>query len=222
MELLFATVSLFAVTILGSFIYYRRIRQAQAEYEGSKDLVRSITLGFTQQFTKQLRVINGIKRDSSDAQLAATEALKVSQDAMEAVREDNERTKRLAERMDKTEKAFASMSDEMQKLVKMPRAAPLNIEVEAPIPLRQEAVLEQLTQTELEVLALIEEAGEGSVPEIRKRIEKTREHTARLLKKLFDKGFIDRNTSSMPYRYYIRKEIKELIQQQRESMRITF
>ena len=95
-------------------------------------------------------------------------------------------------------------------------------DMEAPIPLKQEAVLDQLTQTELEVLTLIEEIGEGSVPEIRKRIEKTREHTARLLKKLYERGFIDRNTSRMPYRYYVRKEIKELIQRQRENMRIAF
>ena len=63
----------------------------------------------------------------------------------------------------------------------------------------------------LTVLKIIDEMGEGSVPEIRGRIQKTREHTARLLKKLFDRGFIDRNTSGMPYRYHLRKEIVELV-----------
>jgi predicted transcriptional regulator len=53
--------------------------------------------------------------------------------------------------------------------------------------------------------------GDGSVPEIREKIQKTREHTARLLKKLFDRGFIDRNTRSMPYRYHLRKEIVEIV-----------
>jgi DNA-binding MarR family transcriptional regulator len=92
--------------------------------------------------------------------------------------------------------------------------------VEAPIPVEGDAVLENLTDTELEVLALIEELGEGTVPEIRERIGKTREHTARLLKKLYERGFIDRNTSGMPYRYHVRKEIRELIQQQKERMRL--
>jgi DNA-binding MarR family transcriptional regulator len=87
------------------------------------------------------------------------------------------------------------------------RAVPLD----APIPLQQGDVLDQLTPTEFDVLTLIDEMGEGSVPEIRERIQKTREHTARLLKKLFDKGFIDRNTSSMPYRYHLRKEVVELV-----------
>jgi DNA-binding MarR family transcriptional regulator len=83
--------------------------------------------------------------------------------------------------------------------------------IDAPIPLQQKDVLDQLTPTEFEVLILIDELAEGSVPEIRKRIKKTREHTARVLKKLFDKGFIDRNSNSMPYRYYLRKEIMELV-----------
>ncbi len=92
--------------------------------------------------------------------------------------------------------------------------------VDAPIPLEQNAILESLTETELKVLTLIEELGEGSVPAIRERINKTREHTARLLKKLFEMGFIDRNTSGMPYRYYIRKEIKELIQRKKERAKL--
>ena len=64
---------------------------------------------------------------------------------------------------------------------------------------------------------MIVDTGEGTVPEIKEIIEKTREHTARLLKKLYDKGFVDRNTSSMPYRYSIRKEIRDLILEQNET-----
>jgi len=77
-----------------------------------------------------------------------------------------------------------------------------------------------LTPTEIEVLMIIAEMEECSVPEIRERIRKTREHTARLLKKLYERGFIDRNTSGMPYRYRVRKEIKELIKQQKERMKL--
>ena len=113
------------------------------------------------------------------------------------------------------------MREEMHKLSRNSAVVPVRVEVDAAIPLEQGAVLDQLTPTELEVLALIEEMGEGSVPQIRERINKTREHTARLLKKLFERGFIDRNTSGMPYRYHIRKEIRELIQQQKEKMEIS-
>jgi len=221
LELFFATACLFAVTVAASFIYYQRIKRAQEEFESSRDVVRSITLGFTQQLAKLGRSILNLERDASDARSIASEAMKVSQEAMDTASENDGERQRLAERIAETETTLTGMKEEMQKLSRRPAVAPARVEVDAAIPLEQEDVLGQLTPTELEVLALIEEMGEGSVPQIRERIDKTREHTARLLKKLFERGFIDRNTSGMPYRYHIRKEIKELIQQQKENMEIS-
>jgi len=221
LELFFATACLFAVTVAASFIYYQRIKRAQEEYESSRDVVRSITLGFTQQLVKLGRSIMNLERDASDVRSIASEAMKVSQEAMDTASENDGERQRLADRIAETETTLTGMKEEMQKLSRRPAVAPARVEVDAAIPLEQEDVLDQLTPTELEVLALIEEMGEGSVPQIRERIDKTREHTARLLKKLFERGFIDRNTSGMPYRYHIRKEIKELIQQQKEKMEIS-
>ena len=42
-------------------------------------------------------------------------------------------------------------------------------------------------------------------------LKKSREHTSRLLKKLFDDGYVDRNTDSKPYRYFISEKGKEKI-----------
>lgn len=221
MELFFATACLFAVTVVASFIYYQRIRRAQEEYEGSKDIIRGITVGFTKQIEKITRSLRSIESDASDARIIASEAMKVSQEASETVKENEEERRILAEKIGDTEKALSEMKKEMQKLSMRPVVVPARADVDAPIPLKQDAVLDQLTTTELDVLALIEEMGEGSVPQIKERIGKTREHTARLLKKLFERGFIDRNTIGMPYRYYIRKEIRELIHQQREKMEIS-
>ena len=221
MELLFATACLFAVTLAASFIYYQRIKLAHEEYESSKDVIRSITVGFTQQIKKIANSIRNIEIDASEARAIASEAIKVSQETMETVKETSGERQRIAEKIEDTEKALAEMKEEMQKLSRRPVAVPARVDVSAPIPLKQDAVLDQLTPTELDVLTLIEEMGEGSVPQIRERIQKTREHTARLLKKLYDRGFIDRNTSGMPYRYHIRKEIRELIQQQKENREIS-
>ena len=109
------------------------------------------------------------------------------------------------------------MKKDLSKLSSQPRVivSPQN-PVDAPIPIQGDDILQELTETELEVLKMIVDFGEGTVPEIKEQISKTREHTARLLKKLYDKGFIDRNTSNMPYRYNIRKEIRDLIMEQNE------
>jgi hypothetical protein len=211
LELFFATLMLFAVTTIASFIYYKRISQAQEAYEESREIVRGITNGFTRQISRLTAAISGFESDASDAQRMAVQALDASKIAVEASKSGVDERKLLAEKFDGTEKIIEEIRKEIQELSKRPvplvRAAPMD----APIPLQQRDVLDQLAPTEFEVLTLIDELGEGSVPEIRERIQKTREHTARLLKKLFDKGFIDRNTSSMPYRYHLRKEIVELV-----------
>ena len=131
--------------------------------------------------------------------------------AVEASKSSVDERRRLTEKLELAENSIKEIKKELQDLSKRPIPRMQTEPIDAPIPLKQKDVLDQLTPTEFNVLTLIDELGEVSVPEIREKIEKTREHTARLLKKLFDKGFIDRNTSSMPYRYHLRKEIVELV-----------
>ncbi len=42
-------------------------------------------------------------------------------------------------------------------------------------------------------------------------LKKSREHTSRLMKKLFDDGYVERNTDSKPYRYFISEKGKQKI-----------
>ena len=221
MEFFFATICLFTVTIAASFIYYKRIQQAHAEYENSKDVVRSITSGFSRQLRKVAGSILAAEKDAADAQFAATDALRTSAEAVEVVKDNSEKVSELSVKMDETDKTIASLREEMQSLARRRPVVAVQPSVEGAIPMRQDAVLDQLTPTELGVLMLIEDMGEASGPAIREKVNKTREHTARLLKKLYDSGFIDRNTSGMPYRYSVRKEIKELIQQQKENAQLS-
>lgn len=211
MELFFATLMLFAVTTIASFIYYKRISQAQEEYEKSRDIVRGITNGFTRQLSRLASAISGFENDADEAQSMAARALEISRISVEASKSGVDERKLIVERVQGTENAIEEMRKEILELSKRPVSLVQAVTMDAPIPLQQREVLDQLTPTELDVLSLIDEMGEGSVPEIREKIQKTREHTARLLKKLFDKGFIDRNTSSMPYRYLLRKEVVELV-----------
>jgi hypothetical protein len=211
LELFFATLALFAVTTVASFIYYMKISQAQEEYENARDIVRGITSGFTRQLSKIAAAISNFESDASDAHRVASQAIEASKVAVEASKSGVDERKVLAEQLKSAEKTLDEMRKEIQELSRRPVPLAPAVPMDAPIPLQQRDVLDQLTPTEFEVLTMINELGEGSVPEIRERIQKTREHTARLLKKLFDRGFIDRNTSSMPYRYHLRKEIVELV-----------
>lgn len=221
MELVFTTAALFAITLAASLIFYRRIKMAQREYEGSKDAVGTITAGFTRQVNKLEQSIQETKNDAVTAKVAATEALKSSGETKEAVLQGLEEVKKLQDKVHSTESTVESFKKELQRLAATPRVQVQAPSLEAPIPVQQASVFDQLTDTELEVLVKIVELGEGTVPEIRDHIKKTREHTARMLKRLYDRGFIDRNTSGMPYRYSVRKEIKELILQRGEMAKVT-
>jgi multidrug efflux pump subunit AcrB len=222
MELVFTTLALFLVTIVASYIFYQRIKMAQLEYEDSKDTVRNITFGFTRQVKKIEHELNKIELDTLQVKNIANEALSSRKNVNEATLLGLEKIKQLSDRVNGIEETIDVMKKDISKIASQPKVViPVQSSVEAPIPVQSEDILQELTDTELEVLKMIVDFGEGTVPEIKERIDKTREHTARLLKKLYDKGFIDRNTSSMPYRYSIRKEIRDLIMEQGEASSIS-
>lgn len=220
MELVFTTFALFMVTIVASYIFYQRIKMAQNEYEESKDLVTNVTSAFTREVKKMETDLERLERDTLQAKYMASEAISAKQGDSEATLAGLEKVKELSDRVDGIEESIESMKKDLSKLASQPRIVVPTGPVDAPIPVQGDDILQTITETELEVLKRIVDFGEGTVPEIKEHIQKTREHTARLLKKLYDKGFIDRNTNSMPYRYSIRKEIRDLILEQNESSTI--
>jgi len=216
MEMLFTTLSLFVVMIVGSYIVYQRVVMAQAEYDDSKDAVRNISSGFTRQVKRMESELDRIEREALQAKYMASEAINSRQETGDATLKGLEKVKELSDRVENIESSIDAMRGDLQKIASQPRIVQ-QTPVTGPIPLESDNILQQITGTELNVLKMIVDLGEGTVPEIKDVISKTREHTARLLKKLYEKGYIDRNTSSMPYRYSIRKEIRELILEQNEE-----
>jgi chaperonin cofactor prefoldin len=207
--------------IVGSYIVYQRVVMAQEEYEDSKDAVRNISSGFTRQVKRMESELDRIESEALQAKYMANEAMNSGQGTGDATLKGLEKVKELSDRVDTIETSIESMRGDLQKIAAQPRIVQ-QVPVTAPIPVEGDNILQQITGTELEVLKMIVDLGEGTVPEIKDVIGKTREHTARLLKKLYEKGYIDRNTSSMPYRYSIRKEIRELIMGQNEEPTLNF
>ena len=85
------------------------------------------------------------------------------------------------------------------------------LQIEAAIPIKREKALEPLTETELMVLETIGKEGEKTAPEIRESIGFTREHTARLMKKLYKDGYLERDTHKMPYVYRLKEEMRKIL-----------
>ncbi len=64
------------------------------------------------------------------------------------------------------------------------------------------------TPTELQVLALLAEQGPKSAPEIGQVIGRSREHSARLMKKLFEEGYVRRDQTRIPFRYSLVERVR--------------
>ncbi len=192
-------IAFLTITLSAAMIYYKKIREIKKEYESKEDLIKNITIGIARNIYLKLKNIeSAVMNLKSDI----NEALIKSERALETSETTNQDVQKIFKRMNEIERMLIEVKERIERKP---------VKIEAPIPIDDKAVLDGLNDTELKILMILDELEEGTVPEIRRRINKTREHTARMLKKLYDKGFIDRNTSSIPYRYYLRKEVKEII-----------
>jgi DNA-binding Lrp family transcriptional regulator len=68
-----------------------------------------------------------------------------------------------------------------------------------------------LTDTELAVLEMLSAEGPKTAPEIKQRVQHSREHTARLMKKLYEEGYLERETGKIPFKYSVKKEMEKLL-----------
>lgn len=74
-------------------------------------------------------------------------------------------------------------------------------------------IIEELSPTESSVLKLLIE--EAKTPkQIQQRISKSREHTARLMKRLFELGYVTREERKRPYVYEITEKGRELMRRE--------
>ncbi len=64
------------------------------------------------------------------------------------------------------------------------------------------------TPTELQVLSFLSEQGAKSAPEVGRVIGRSREHSARLMKKLFQEGYVRRDQARIPFRYSVVERVR--------------
>jgi len=99
-----------------------------------------------------------------------------------------------------------------ERTLRAPESTPIKEITEEETPIRIEKPLEvptSLSETEVRILRIIREnPEEATAPLIARRIGKSREHTARLMKKLYQKGYLVRDESKWPYVYHLSERAK--------------
>ena len=213
-------------TVSALFLYYRRILALRQEYDSAKGVVDDIVVGVDSEFRRQkdrvLFVAQKIenvslenkkvaeKVDAYDGRLTGLTRLMADFPHVE-----EKVSGQLKEMRNEVEGIKDAQDRVMKKLVeieKIKQRAPVpEVRIEAAIPIRKEKALEPLTETELMVLETIGREGEKTAPEIREKIGLTREHTARLMKKLYKDGYMERDTHKMPYMYRLKSEMEKIL-----------
>ncbi len=98
------------------------------------------------------------------------------------------------------------LEEKMTSLTELPE-----IIRESVIPIRREKALGAITDTEIKVLEVLSLEGGKTAPEMKNKINLSREHTARLMKKLYEKGYLERETGKIPFRYRVKKEMEKFL-----------
>jgi len=224
--MLLVTSVLLFITILALLLYYRRIRTLRQEYERARGVVEDIVVGIDSQFRRQKDRFLFVAQKIESTSLENKKVVKKIDEyegrltdlanLMGDVPQIEERVSgQLKEMRSEVEGIKASQDKVMQKIVEIEKlkedAYVPEMKIEAAIPIKREKVLAPLTETELMVLETIGREGEKTAPEIREKIGLTREHTARLMKKLYKDGYLERDTHKMPYVYRLKEEMQKIL-----------
>ena len=70
-----------------------------------------------------------------------------------------------------------------------------------------------LTPTEHQVLEILRRDGPKAAPELGRRMRKSREHMARLMKKLYLDGYVDRESNHAPFRYKLNEKVGSILEE---------
>jgi DNA-binding MarR family transcriptional regulator len=98
------------------------------------------------------------------------------------------------------------LQEQIEKLSVLPE-----VKAEPVIPIRRDKAMAALTDTEISVLEMLAEEGAKTAPEIKARVQLSREHTARLMKKLYEEGYLERETGKIPFMYNVKKEMEKFL-----------
>ncbi len=217
---LIVTILLLLVTMGFAVLYYRRIKRAHEMYEEARGAVGDVVLSFNRQLQRQENKLGAVayktevlsSRSEDTAEKLKAHTRKVSDLAAKVEtfsRIEEKVSAQIEEMSKKVDGVIAKQKSLMKKIAEVPEAP--EVKIKAAIPIKRERALAPLTETELSVLELLASEGKKTAPEIRDRIKLTREHTARLMKKLYEKGYLERDSRKMPYTYRIKEEMRRIL-----------
>lgn len=216
-----------AVTVGAAIEYYRQVRKAQSAYRRAKNAVEDMILSFNRELQHesnrldsiayQIEVIAAKTEGAGDKAGETMKKIATLETNVGVVSQSKEK---ILQRLEDAERTIRDVTSSQETLVtritgmegqiKQVTVAP-EARLEGAIPIRRDKALAQLTPSELSALELLVSEGSKTAPEIREKVGLSREHTARLMKKLYEEGYLERETGKIPFKYSVKKEMENLL-----------
>lgn len=203
-------------------VYFKKTWKANAEYNKAKNVIEEVILSFNKEIQSLRQKIGEIDIKFQNIQILDVNQIKSELDDLSS------KTEKLLNLYSILEKKIENMEININRLSETTNRREVSFEdttMEHRLPikpafnLKREKALAPLTSTELRVLEILSTEGDKTVREIRSRIGLTREHTGRLMKSLYDKGYVERRTDKIPYVYRIKKEMENILANNSESLK---
>jgi len=218
---------LLAITVGAAAEYYKQLRKAKREYEKARMAVEDIIISFNRQFKQEADRLELVAYKVEAVSSKSEKALQKVEDSNERVLglekkvntavEDKEKLLMKLDEIDgksrdlvTSQETLAARLSAIEEQAQHP-ALMQEAKIDAVIPIRREKALAPLTDTELSVLEMLSLEGSKTAPEIKSKIRLSREHTARLMKKLYEDGYLERETGKIPFKYSVKKEMEKLL-----------
>jgi hypothetical protein len=214
-----------ALIMIMAVVYSKRIREARREYLKAKDAIDDIVLSFNRQLRLQEEHLGitaqriGVLSSRDDVLAEKLEgqkaAVKELTDKVKSFYSKEDAVARIHSVEDKLDK-FRSLRETLEQRIIELEKGKLSLResetrVESAIPIRREKALAQLTETELLVLEFLAAEGKKTAPETKDKVKLSREHTARLMKKLYEKGYLERSSNKIPFTYRLKEEMQRFL-----------
>ena len=207
-----ANLSLLSLMSIIVIIYIRKSLNVSREYLQAKNIIEEVILSFRKDIEELKKRIEDFEGRFSHLELPGLKQIKIDLETIST--KVNRLQESYLELNNKIEKMKANMNRTSKENVQdeeLRREREQKMRFESVFPLEKEKAITSLTPTELRVLEILCSEGDKTVREIRSRIGLTREHTGRLMKSLYDKGYVERRTDRIPYVYRIKEEMRKIL-----------
>jgi uncharacterized protein YukE len=201
-------------------VVLRRLDISRMSYGEAKQMLSAMIGSLSKRIEESERLLREL---SEQVQVLSANQTRVG---MEAQTSEKERllslmqdwignAKGFVEKMDGLQKNLKSVEQEVEEIrARIDQASVPGLQnaggAPAPVGVVTEDTLARLSPTEKDVLELLVGGSKGA-PEIGRVISKSREHTARLMKSLFEQGFVEREVNRQPYEYRLNDKVRGVL-----------